>query len=105
METSATSSLRDVNDSRPFIVGSTAMRELLELARRVAAGDAKVLITGETGVGKDVLANHIHRNSRRRQGEYVAVNCAGVAESLLESELFGHVRGSFTGATTIVATT
>jgi len=98
METSATSSLRDVNESRPFIVGSTAMRELLELARRVAAGDAKVLITGETGVGKDVLANHIHRNSRRRQGEYVAVNCAGVAESLLESELFGHVKGSFTGA-------
>ena len=98
METSATSSLRDVKDPRPLIVASSAMRDLLEFARRVAAGDAKVLITGETGVGKDVLASHIHRNSRRRQAEYVAVNCAGVTESLLESELFGHVKGSFTGA-------
>ena len=90
METSATSSLRDVKDPRPMVVASSAMRDLLEFARRVAAGDAKVLITGETGVGKDVLASHIHRNSRRRQAEYVAVNCAGVTESLLESELFGH---------------
>jgi transcriptional regulator with PAS, ATPase and Fis domain len=98
METSATSLLRDVTDPRPMIVASSAMRDLLEFARRVAAGDAKVLITGETGVGKDVLASHIHRNSRRRQAEYVAVNCAGVTESLLESELFGHVKGSFTGA-------
>jgi transcriptional regulator with PAS, ATPase and Fis domain len=98
METSATSLLRDVKDPRPMIVASSAMRDLLEFARRVAAGDAKVLITGETGVGKDVLASHIHRNSRRRQAEYVAVNCAGVTESLLESELFGHVKGSFTGA-------
>lgn len=98
METSASSSLRDAKDPRPMIVASSAMRELLEFARRVGAGDAKVLITGETGVGKDVLASHIHRNSRRRQAEYVAVNCAGVTESLLESELFGHVKGSFTGA-------
>jgi transcriptional regulator with PAS, ATPase and Fis domain len=98
METSVISSARDGKDSRPFIVASSAMRELFEMARKVADGDAKVLITGETGVGKDVLANHIHRNSRRRQGEYVAVNCAGVTESLLESELFGHVKGSFTGA-------
>jgi transcriptional regulator with PAS, ATPase and Fis domain len=98
MEASATSSLRDVKDPRPLVVASSAMRELLEFARRVAAGDAKVLITGETGVGKDILASHIHRNSRRRPAEYVAVNCAGVTESLLESELFGHVKGSFTGA-------
>jgi DNA-binding NtrC family response regulator len=74
------------------------MLELLEFAERVAAGEAKVLITGETGVGKDVVAGHIHRNSPRRDAEYVAVNCAGVTESLLESELFGHVKGSFTGA-------
>ena len=74
------------------------MRELLAFAERAAAGDAKVLITGETGVGKDVVASHIHRKSARRQAEYVAVNCAGVTESLLESELFGHVKGSFTGA-------
>jgi transcriptional regulator with PAS, ATPase and Fis domain len=98
METSVISSARDGKESRPMIVASSAMKELLEMARRVAAGDAKVLITGETGVGKDVLASHIHRNSRRRQAEYVAVNCAGVTESLLESELFGHVKGSFTGA-------
>ena len=81
-----------------MVVASPAMRELLEFAQRAAAGDAKILITGETGVGKDVLANHIHQLSQRSRGEYVAVNCAGLTESLLESELFGHVKGSFTGA-------
>ena len=58
----------------------------------------KVLLTGESGVGKDVIAQYIHHNSRRSSAEYVAVNCAGLTESLLESELFGHVKGSFTGA-------
>ena len=81
-----------------MIVESPAMRELLEFAARAGASSAKVLITGETGVGKDVVASHIHRHSVRRRGEYVPVNCAGVTESLLESELFGHVKGSFTGA-------
>jgi transcriptional regulator with PAS, ATPase and Fis domain len=89
---------RDVTETRTLIVASPAMRELLEFAQRAAAGDAKILITGETGVGKDVLANHIHRLSQRCTAEYVAVNCAGLSESLLESELFGHVKGSFTGA-------
>jgi DNA-binding NtrC family response regulator len=74
------------------------MIELLKLADRAAASDVKVLITGESGVGKDVLARHIHVHSTRRHAEFVAVNCAGVTESLLESELFGHVKGSFTGA-------
>ena len=74
------------------------MREVMLFAERAAKGDAKVLVTGETGVGKDVVASHIHRNSGRSRAEYVAVNCAGVTESLLESELFGHVKGSFTGA-------
>jgi len=74
------------------------MTELLNLAERAAASDAKVLITGESGVGKDVVARHIHASSTRRTGEFVAVNCAGVTETLLESELFGHVKGSFTGA-------
>ncbi len=74
------------------------MREVLRLAERAAKGDAKVLITGETGVGKDIIAGYIHRMSTRRRAEYVAVNCAGLTESLLESELFGHVKGSFTGA-------
>jgi transcriptional regulator with PAS, ATPase and Fis domain len=89
---------REVTETRTLIVASPAMRELLEFAQRAAAGDAKILITGETGVGKDVLANHIHRLSQRCTAEYVAVNCAGLTESLLESELFGHVKGSFTGA-------
>ena len=81
-----------------MIVANAQMRELCEYAKRVAATDAKVLLTGESGVGKDVIARLIHANSPRRDRMYVAVNCAGVAESLLESELFGHVKGSFTGA-------
>jgi transcriptional regulator with PAS, ATPase and Fis domain len=81
-----------------IVVASAQMRELCDYAKRVAATDAKVLLTGESGVGKDVVARFIHANSQRRKGMYVAVNCAGVAESLLESELFGHVKGSFTGA-------
>jgi transcriptional regulator with PAS, ATPase and Fis domain len=72
-----------------------ALRDEVELLKR---SDAKVLITGESGVGKEVLARAIHRVSRRAQATLVSVNCAGVAESLLESELFGHVKGSFTGA-------
>ena len=80
------------------IVASARMSELLKLAERAAASDAKVLITGESGAGKDVVARHVHTHSIRRTGEFVAVNCAGVTETLLESELFGHVKGSFTGA-------
>jgi transcriptional regulator with PAS, ATPase and Fis domain len=80
------------------IAGSAAMIEVLALSRRSAAGDAKVLITGESGVGKDVIARHIHVHSKRARGPFVAVNCAGLTETLLESELFGHVKGSFTGA-------
>ena len=87
----------DPNDSG-FITASDQMRRLLQFAARVASGDAKVLITGESGVGKDVIARHIYTHSARRHREFVAVNCAGVTESLLESELFGHVKGSFTGA-------
>jgi transcriptional regulator with PAS, ATPase and Fis domain len=84
--------------SRRVVVASTAMRDLLESAERAANCDAKVLITGESGVGKDTIAQHIHENSRRKTAEYIAINCAGLTESLLESELFGHVKGSFTGA-------
>ena len=83
----------------PFIVvANTQMRELLRVAEQAAVSDAKVLITGESGTGKDLIARHVHVHSTRRSGEYVAVNCAGLTESLLESELFGHVKGSFTGA-------
>ena len=82
-----------------LIVGkSDAIRSLREVARRVAMGGAKILISGESGVGKDVLARYIHSNSPRQSRPFVTVNCAAVPEPLLESELFGHVRGSFTGA-------
>ena len=81
-----------------FVVASPAMTELLAMAARAAESPAKVLITGESGVGKDVVARYIHSHSSRRLAPFVAVNCAGVTETLLESELFGHVKGSFTGA-------
>jgi DNA-binding NtrC family response regulator len=74
------------------------MREVFALAHRAAATDSTVLITGESGVGKDVVARAIHAASRRAGRPFMAVNCAGLAETLLETELFGHVRGSFTGA-------
>ena len=81
-----------------IVATSPALRRILEIAERVAAGGAKVLITGESGVGKDVLARFVHAHSPRRDARYVALNCAGFSETLLESELFGHVKGSFTGA-------
>jgi transcriptional regulator with GAF, ATPase, and Fis domain len=77
---------------------SPQMHEILALVGRVATGDAKVLITGESGVGKDLIAREIHARSARAPRAFIAVNCAGLTETLLESELFGHVKGSFTGA-------
>ena len=81
-----------------FIAESPEMQEIKTLAARASGGDAKVLVTGESGVGKDVVACFIHARSNRSQRPFVAVNCAAFSETLLESELFGHVRGSFTGA-------
>jgi transcriptional regulator with PAS, ATPase and Fis domain len=80
------------------IAAAPQMQRVLSAAKRVAATNIKILITGESGVGKDVLARYIHANSLRATGAFVALNCAGFSENLLESELFGHVRGSFTGA-------
>lgn len=85
---------------RAVIVGeSSAMRNVMELVARVAPSDATILLTGETGTGKEVFANAIHAMSRRRNGPFVSVDCSVLAPGLLESELFGHVKGSFTGAT------
>jgi transcriptional regulator with PAS, ATPase and Fis domain len=82
----------------PFIGANPDMIKLLETTDRAAACDAKVLITGESGVGKDLIARRIHLNSPRSRYPFIPVNCAGLTETLLESELFGHVKGSFTGA-------
>ena len=82
------------------IVGAnTVMQQVLQTARQVAASDIPVLIMGESGTGKELIARAIHNNSRRRKQRLVALNCAGLSESILEDELFGHVRGAFTGAT------
>ncbi len=89
-----------MGSNRPnLLVGdSPAMRELLDEIERIARSEAKVLITGESGSGKELVARSIHDGSARAEKAFVAVNCAGMPETLLESELFGHVKGSFTGA-------
>jgi two-component system response regulator GlrR len=82
-----------------IVTGSTAMQELLADARQVAGSDVSIMIMGESGTGKELLARAIHKASPRHKQPFVAINCGAMPENLLESELFGHERGSFTGAT------
>ncbi len=87
-----------VDDDRPMIAHDPAMKRVLELADQIAASEAPILITGESGVGKEVIARHVHKKSKRAARPFIAVNCAAIPDNLLESELFGHEKGAFTGA-------
>ena len=93
------SSPTPVQDTERIIGDSPRMRELYKLLGRLASTDSSVLITGETGTGKDLFARAIHYHSARREKPFITVNCSSIPGELLESELFGHVRGAFTGAT------
>jgi len=85
-------------ESLEFIVRDNSMTSVVALAEQVAPSDASILITGESGTGKEVLARHVHRRSNRAGKPFISINCAAIPENLLESELFGHEKGSFTGA-------
>jgi DNA-binding NtrC family response regulator len=86
------------NQAREPVFRSRAMGDVLKVAERIASADLSVLVTGESGTGKNMLARWIHQHSSRRNGRFVAVNLAGLAETLFETELFGHVKGAFTDA-------
>ena len=85
-------------DTGEIISNNSQMREILKLSKDIAGSDISVLIEGESGTGKEILARYIHQNSKRNSNAFVTVNCAAIPESLFESEVFGHIKGSFTGA-------
>lgn len=85
-------------DAKPFIYNDSAMDKVVKLADQVSPSEASILITGESGTGKEVMARYVHDNSNRGDKQFITVNCAAIPENLLESELFGHEKGAFTGA-------
>jgi len=91
-------SLKRRLDPDVFVGTSAALRQIAETLAEVATTDVPVLVTGESGTGKELVARALHDRSRRQAGPFIAINCAGLPDSLIESELFGHVRGAFTGA-------
>src|ERR1700754_1920463 len=86
------------NDSRDLVYRDDAMAKVIKLAQQIAGSDASVMITGESGTGKEVLARYVHTRSNRAKRPFISINCAAIPEHLLESELFGHEKGAFTGA-------
>lgn len=88
------------HEQSDMIANDPAMKRVIMLADKVAPTDATVLITGESGTGKEVMSRYIHNHSKRKDGSFIALNCAAIPENLLESELFGHEKGAFTGAAT-----
>jgi DNA-binding NtrC family response regulator len=86
------------DDNRPMVARDPAMQAVIAMADQIAPSEASILITGESGVGKEVMARHVHAKSRRATRTFISVNCAAIPENLLESELFGHEKGAFTGA-------
>lgn len=85
-------------DKRPMIADDPSIRAVIEMADQVAPSNASILISGDSGTGKELMARYIHQKSLRKNGPYISLNCAAIPENLLESELFGHEKGAFTGA-------
>jgi Transcriptional regulator containing PAS, AAA-type ATPase, and DNA-binding domains len=95
--------LTNIKQRFDIIGNSPALNHALEIAVQVASTDLSVLVLGESGVGKEAIPQIIHQNSARKHNDYIAVNCGAIPEGTIDSELFGHEKGSFTGATDMKA--